>query len=83
MFLSNDFEVRDLGPVLARRRGIILVFILVFLALSIALNTITPPAYRTAARIAILPVASRSPVTGATARDGLARVREPHAAHDG
>ena len=65
MFLSNDFEVRDLGPVLARRRGIILVFILVFLALSIALNTITPPAYRTAARIAILPVASRSPVTGA------------------
>jgi succinoglycan biosynthesis transport protein ExoP len=65
MFLSNDFEVRDLGPVLARRRGIILVFLLVFLALSIALNVVTPPAYRTAARLAILPVASRSPVTGA------------------
>jgi len=65
MFLSHDFEVRDLGPVLARRRGIILVFLLVFLALSIALNAVTPPAYRTAARLAILPVASRSPVTGA------------------
>ena len=63
MFLSHDFEVRDLGPVLARRRGIILVFLLVFLALSIALNAVTPPAYRTAARLAILPVASRSPVT--------------------
>jgi len=64
MFLSHDFEVRDLGPVLARRRGIILGFLVVFLALSIALNAVTPPAYRTAARLAILPVASRSPVTG-------------------
>lgn len=65
MFLSNDFEVRDLGPVLARRRGIILSFVLVFLALAIALNAITPPAYRTAARLAILPAGARSPVTGA------------------
>jgi uncharacterized protein involved in exopolysaccharide biosynthesis len=64
MFLSNDFEVRDLGPVLARRRGIIIGFLLVFLALAIALNIVTPPAYRTAARLAILPVAARSPVTG-------------------
>jgi len=63
MFRSTDLEVRDLGRVLTRRRGIIAGFLLGFLALALVLNVVTPPVYRTAARLTILPMPSRSPLT--------------------
>ncbi len=66
MFRPNDFEVADLGRVLRRRRGTLLGFLLGFLALAMVLNFVTRPVFRTAARLAILPTPSRSPVTGAT-----------------
>lgn len=64
MFRSNDFEVRDLGRVLSRRRGVILLSILGFVALAFVLNVVTRPVFRTAARITIHPSQSRSPLTG-------------------
>ena len=66
MFRSNDFEVRDLGRVLSRRRGAILLSILGFLALAQVLNVVTRPVFRTAARITIQPSQSRSPLTNQT-----------------
>ncbi len=66
MFRSNDFEVRDLGRVLARRRGEVLLSTLSFVFLALVLNAVTPPVFRTAARLTIQPSQSRSPLTGAT-----------------
>ena len=65
MFRSNDFEVRDLGRVLSRRRGAVLLSVLTFIGLSLVLNAVTRPVFRTAARLTILPSQSRSPLTGA------------------
>jgi polysaccharide biosynthesis transport protein len=65
MFRSNDFEVRDLGRVLSRRRGAITLSILGFLALALVLNVVTRPVFRTAARLTIHPTQSRSPLTNA------------------
>lgn len=65
MFRPHDFEVADLGRVLARRRGVILGFLLTFVALAIVLNVVTRPVFRTAARLEIPPTPSRSLITGA------------------
>ncbi len=66
MFRSNDFEVRDLGRVISRRRGVLLACVLAFVGLALVLNAVTRPVFRTAARITIHPAPSRSPLTGAT-----------------
>lgn len=63
MFRSNDFEVRDLGRVLSRRRGAVLLSILGFVALAFVLNVVTRPVFRTSARLTIQPGQSRSPLT--------------------
>ena len=65
MFQSQAVEVRGLGRVIARRRGIVLISVAAFVVLAIALNALTSPVYRTAARLEIQPTPSRSPLTGA------------------
>ena len=64
MFRSNDFEVRDLGRVVSRRRGVVILSVVAFVGLAIILNTVTRPVFRTAARLTIHPSQNRSPVTG-------------------
>ena len=63
MFRPHDFEVADLGRVLARRRAIILAFLVTFVALAVVLNVVTRPVFRTAARLVIQPPQNRSPVS--------------------
>jgi uncharacterized protein involved in exopolysaccharide biosynthesis len=65
MFRPNELEVADLVRVLRRRSGIVLGFVLGFLALAFVLNVVTRPVFRTSARLQIQPTPSRSPVTGA------------------
>src|SRR5262245_11842737 len=63
MFRPHDFEVADLGRVLARRRAIILAFLVSFVALAVVLNFVTRPVFGTAARLVIQPPQNRSPIT--------------------
>ena len=65
MFQSSAVEVRDLGRVILRRRGVMVASVLGFFGLALALNAFTRPVYRTAARLEIQPAPSRSPLTGA------------------
>src|SRR5262245_9945840 len=65
MFQSNAIEVRDLGRLVLRRRGVMTASVLGFLGLALALNLFTRPVFRTAARLEIQPAPSRSPLTGA------------------
>jgi len=65
MFQSSAVEVRDLGRVILRRRGVMVASVLGFLGLALALNAFTRPVYRTAARLEIQPAPSRSLLTGA------------------
>ena len=65
MFQSHSVEVRDLGRLMLRRRRVVLLTTIAFLALALALNTFTRPVYRTAARLEIQPTPTRSPLTGA------------------
>jgi len=64
MFHSNAFEVRDLGRAISRRRLVVFVSVLAFVGLALALNTLTRPVFRSAARLEIRPAPSRSPLTG-------------------
>jgi uncharacterized protein involved in exopolysaccharide biosynthesis len=65
MFQSQAVEVRDLGRLLLRRRAVLLSAVIGFVGLALALNALTRPVYRTAARVEIEPTPSRSPLTGA------------------
>jgi len=63
MFQSHSVEVRDLGRLILRRRKVVLFSVIGFVALALALNVLTPPAYRAASRLEIEPTPNRSPLT--------------------
>ncbi len=66
MFRQGDYDVREALRAIARRRAVVIVSTLAFLALALVLNQVTRPAFRTSTRLAIHATPSRSVLTGVT-----------------